>query len=130
MGFEIQKAGFWKRAAAFLLDAVLLSIVIAGLLSVLSSLTGYDRKAAQMQEKYDAYSEQYGISLGKSEEAYNALSEADQEKYIAAYNALTSDEEALAIYREVMRLSLLCISLSDTSHIPHLGIKEKIFIVV
>lgn len=112
MGFEIQKAGFWKRAAAFLLDAVLLSIAIAGLLSLLSSLTGYDRKAEQMQQKYDAYSEQYGISLGQSEEAYNALSEADQEKYIAAYNALTSDEEALAIYREVMRLSLLCISLS------------------
>ena len=32
MGFEIQKAGFWKRAAAFMLDGILQGILIVGLL--------------------------------------------------------------------------------------------------
>ena len=112
MGFEIQKAGFWKRASAFLLDIILRGILIVGMMTLLSALTGYDKTAQLMEDKYNEYGEKYGISLGISEEEYNAMSKADQEKYMEAYNALTNDSEALMLYRKTVRLSLLTISMS------------------
>ena len=112
MGFEIQKAGFWKRASAFLLDIILRGILVVGLLTLLSAVTGYDAKTDRMQAKYDEYSAKYGTDLGMSEEEYNALPKEAQEAYMAAYDALTHDEEAVALYQQVMKLSLLCLSLA------------------
>ena len=112
MGFEIQKAGFWKRASAFLLDIILRGILTVGILTLLSAVSGYDAKTQRMQEKYDAYSTQYGTDLGISEEQYNALPKQDQEKYMAAYEALTHDEEAVTLYQQVVKMSLFLLSIS------------------
>ena len=108
MGFEIQKAGLWKRASAFLLDIILRGILVVGLLTLLSAVTGYDRKSDLLQAKYDAYSAEYGMS----EEEYNALPKEAQERYMAAYKALTEDKEALETYHQVIKLSLLDITIS------------------
>ena len=72
MGFEIQKAGLWKRASAFLLDIILRGILVVGLLTLLSAVTGYDRKSDLLQAKYDAYSAEYDTNLGMSEEEIDA----------------------------------------------------------
>ena len=112
MGFEIQKAGFWKRASAFLFDIILRGILIVGLLTLLSAVTGYDRKSDLLQAKYDAYSAEYDTNLGMSEEEYNTLPKEAQDRYMAAYKALTEDAEALETYHQVIKLSLLNISLS------------------
>ena len=112
MSFEIQKAALWKRAAAFLVDMVCMAILMSGLLSALSSATGYDGKAQQLEDKYNAYAAEYGVSLRITEEEFNAMSKEDQEKFNAAYEALTQDAEALEIYQSVFRLSLICLSLS------------------
>jgi len=112
MGFEIQKAGFWKRASAFLLDFILRGILIVGILAVLSAVSGYDRKTERMQELYDEYSAKYGTDLGMSEADFNALSKEDQDKYSAAYDALTNDAEAMELYRSVMKTSLITLTAS------------------
>lgn len=112
MGFEIQKAGLWKRASAFLLDMILTAILTVGLLAALSAVSGYDRKAQQLEDKYDAYGAEYGVSLRISEAEFNAMSKEDQEKFNAAYEALTKDPETLELYRATIKLSLFCLSLS------------------
>ena len=112
MGFEIQKAGVWKRASAFLLDVILLSILAVGLLTLLSAVTGYDTKAQLLEDRYTAYSEAYDTDLNMSEEAYNSLPKEAQERFMAAYKALTEDGEAQETYRQGVMLSLLILSLS------------------
>ena len=112
MGFEIQKAGVWKRASAFLLDVILLSILAVGFLTLLSAVTGYDTKAQLLEDRYTAYSEAYDTDLNMSEEAYNSLPKEAQERFMAAYKALTEDGEAQETYRQVVMLSLLILSLS------------------
>lgn len=112
MDFEIQKAGFWKRVSAFLLDIILRGILTIGILALLSAVTGYDAKTQLLEDKYNAYSAQFGTDLGMSEEEYNALPKEDQDKYMAAYDALTHDEEAVAVYQQVVKLSLFLLSLS------------------
>ena len=110
MGFEIQKAGFWKRAAAFMLDIILQGILIVGLLYLLSAVTGYDQTTDRMQVKYDEYNTKYDTNLNMSEEEYNALPKEKQEAYMEAYEAFIRDEEAVSLYRRAMRLSLLNLS--------------------
>ena len=112
MGFEIQKAGFWKRASAFLLDIILRAIFIVGMMALLSAVTGYDEKTQKMQEIYDRYSAQYETNLSMSEAEYNALPKEDQEKFSAAYEALTGDAEAMQLYRQAMKLSLINLTAS------------------
>ena len=40
---------FYKRASAFLFDAILLAVLAVGLALILSAVTGYDRRAAEME---------------------------------------------------------------------------------
>ena len=41
---------FYKRASAFLFDAILLAVLAVGLALILSAVTGYDRRAAEMEK--------------------------------------------------------------------------------
>ena len=42
MNLDLQKAGIWKRIAAWMFDGILLSIVVVGFGVLLSWLLGYD----------------------------------------------------------------------------------------
>jgi len=109
---SLHKPGVWKRFAAWLLDAILLCVLATGIAFVFSAAFGYDSYSDKLNAAYAEYEERYGISLGITEDEYNALSEEKKQLYMEASSALSADEEANYNYNMVVNLSVLIVTLS------------------
>ena len=103
---DLQKASMWKRISAFLFDGIILAVLAVALASVLSMATGYDRQSQALEEHYDRYEAQYGVTFQITGEEYAAMSPEQQAQYDAAYHALISDEEVLYVYNVVINLTM------------------------
>lgn len=112
MIYDLQKASFLKRVAAWLLDAILVSILAVGVASLLSVALGYDRYSDQVSEAYDSYAAQYGVVFEVSQEEYLSWTDEERGAYDEAYQALISDEEVMYAYNMVVNQSMLIASLS------------------
>lgn len=103
---DIQKAGMWKRISAYLFDSIMLSIVAVFIATGLSSLLDYDSRAAQLEECYVHFEEQFNVDFDITQEDYNALPQADRDRFDQAYEALSTDEDTLYIYNTMIYLTL------------------------
>lgn len=103
---------FYKRASAFLFDAILLAVLAVGLALILSAVTGYDRRAAEMEKIYKDAEEKYGVSFDITEEEYRAMSDEERARYDEAAAALNADENTVQTYGIVVELTVLILSLS------------------
>lgn len=112
MVYDLQKASFLKRAAAWLLDAILVVILAVGIASLLSAAVGYDRHSDTVSDAYARYEVEYGVAFDVSQDEYMSWPEEKQQAYDAAYEALINDEDAMYAYNLVVNLSLLIASLS------------------
>ncbi|MBR2047323.1 MAG: RDD family protein [Oscillospiraceae bacterium] len=108
---DLQKAGPWKRAAAWLFDLILMSVVAAGACFLLSGLLGYDGYSDTLDQTQARYEQQYGVALDISYETYQSMPEEKQKAYDDAYDAFIADEEALYAYNMMLSLTLVIISL-------------------
>ena len=112
MIFDLQKASIWKRASAFLFDFILFGILAVGFAFLLSVITNYDKYSATYNDSLTAYAQGYKTSFDYTQDEYNALSAADQEAYMNAYNALVQDASAMFAYKMMVNLMLLITSFS------------------
>lgn len=92
MTFSIQKANFWKRFSAWLIDTVLVLLLSVALsiptLEILK-FDSYSQQLGEIQVSYRTEIEaQYSVKLDISEEDYNALSKTEKDNYDAASKAL------------------------------------------
>ena len=111
MVYDLQKAGLWKRIAAWMFDGILTGILAVGFGFVLSLVLGYNGHSQAVDEAYAKYEAQYGIAFEITQEAYESMTDAQRQNYDAAYEALISDAEAMHSYTMMMNLSLVIISL-------------------
>ena len=111
MKYEIQKAGLWKRIAAWLFDAILVSVLAVGCGVLLSWLLGYDGYSQTVDRAYATYEAQYGITFEITQAEYEAMPLEQRQNYDAAYEALVADEDAMGAYNMMLSLSLLITSL-------------------
>lgn len=111
MGVDLQKAGIWKRIAAWILDGILVCILTVGFAYALTGMMGYDGYNQTLQEGYAAYEAQYGVTFDMSQEAYLAMTEQERAAYDAAYEAMLQDADILHAYNMVVNLSLLVTTL-------------------
>ncbi len=110
MMLDLQKASLWKRVSAALFDFILLCMLVAGFATALSSAFGYDKYVEQLADAREHYGEKYGVSMTLTEEAFNKLSESDQENYLEAQKAINADKEAVHAYRMLQHLPLLTVT--------------------
>ena len=110
MSNEIQKAGIWKRIAAWLFDMILVSVLAVGCGVLLSLLLGYDGYSQTVDQAYAAYEGQYGIKFEITQAEYEALSPEQRQSYDAAYSALIADDGAMKAYNMMLSLSLVITS--------------------
>lgn len=110
--FDLQKASMLKRASAWLLDVILLSVLATGFALLLSALFGYDGYNAKLQRCYTEYEQLYGIDFNITEEEYTALGEDERLRYADAYERLNADAEVSRAFSVIMQLSLAITSLS------------------
>lgn len=111
MIYDLQKAGLWKRMAAWMFDGILSCILAVGFGLVLSALLGYNQWNRQLDEAYATLEAEYGITFDISMEAYEAMTDGERAQYDAAYEALIADEEAVYAYNMVLNLSLVITTL-------------------
>lgn len=112
MHLDVQKANMWKRISAGLLDGILLSVVVAFLAMALSSLLGFDRYNAAMDDCYAKYEAQYGISFDISLDEFNAMSQEQADLYNEAYAAFSSDPDAIYNFNMIVALTMVITSIS------------------
>ena len=101
-----------KRISAWLLDVILLAIVSVGMAVGLSALLGFDHHNQMLDDCYSRYEAQYGVRFDLTSDEYAALSPESKENFDRAYQALSTDSQALYAYHMVMQLSILITSLS------------------
>lgn len=104
---DLQKAGVWKRIAAWLFDGILISILAVGMGVLLSGMLGYDAHSDALDEAYAHYEREYGVVFEISQEEYLAQTDEQRLRYDEAYQALTADTDAVYHYNMVMNLSLV-----------------------
>ncbi len=109
MIYDLQKASMWKRISAGLFDFIILGIIVVGVATVLSGVLGYDEHYNKVQAAYDRYEKEYGVDLEISQEEYEAMSQEEQENWMAAFNALNKDDSATYSYTMMVNLTLLTI---------------------
>ena len=111
MAVDLQKAGMWKRMAAWMLDTILLVVLAVGMGALVALLLGYDAHSEALSSAYDRYEAEYGVVLDISQQEYLELTEQQRQQYDAAYKALTADESVIYTYNVVINQTLLMISL-------------------
>lgn len=104
---ELQKAFLWKRVAAGLLDFILAAVLSVGFAFLLSALLGYDGYSTTLDNAYERYEQEYGVTFDISQEEYEELSPEEKEIYDAAYNAFVNDEAAMHAYNMMLHLSVV-----------------------
>ncbi|MBE6961146.1 MAG: RDD family protein [Ruminococcaceae bacterium] len=107
MNYDLQKAGMWKRAAAWMFDGILLGILAVAFGFLLSGLLGYNRYSDALDRSYAEYETEYVVEFDITQETYLAMTDAQRQSYDAAYQALTADEEAMHAYNMVLNLTLI-----------------------
>lgn len=112
MGADVQKAGMWKRVGAWFLDLILLCMLAVGVGALLSVAFGYETYDQTLQNGYDTYEEQFGVTFNITQDAYLDMTEQERMNYDAAYEQLLADEEVLFAYNMVVNLSVLTVTLS------------------
>ena len=110
MVVDLQKAGFWKRLAAWMFDGILLCVLAVGCGSLLSSILDYDAQSAALDTVYSKYEAQYGVKFEITPEDYAAMTQQERENYDAAYAALIADKTALEAYNAVINQSLIIVT--------------------
>lgn len=111
MDYSLQKASIWKRAAAWLLDAILVCILATGFGFLLSSLLDYDSYNRTLNDGYSHYEELYGVSFEISYEEHEALSSDARQNWDNAYNALIADEDVMYAYSMVINLTMIIVTI-------------------
>lgn len=109
MVVDLQKAGLWKRIAAWMLDAIVISVVAVGMGVLLSSLLNYDSYFQQYEVKYDYYVEKYRLDEIDFEAA---LTQEETDRVNAADQEMASDSEANRLFSVVINMSLLIVTFS------------------
>ncbi len=107
MSLSLQKASFWKRISAYLFDFIVTIMLALAFSTAITAVCGYDQKAAEVNDYYTRYEEQFQIDFDISEEDYNLLTDAQKQVYNDAQKALNNDAGFQKVYQDVFYLTLL-----------------------
>ena len=109
---DLQKASLWKRISAGLFDMILIAILAVGAAALLSMAFGYNTHNQNLTDAYDRYAAQYGVEFQITQAEFDAMTQAQQDAYDEAYQALISDPDVIYHYNMVLNLSLLITTFS------------------
>ncbi len=109
---DLQKASFWKRISAFMMDAIFLVILAVGCGAALSGAFHFDQYNERIQAAYVQYETDYGISFELTQEEYETMPQEERSRFDEAYEALIADQEAMYAYNMTINLTLLITTLS------------------
>lgn len=105
MAFTIQKANFWKRFSAWMVDTFLVVLLAVAFCFPILKFFQYESYGEQLVTIQDIYrpqfEQEYNTDLTIDEEAYNELSKEDKQRY---EDAMAAFEKALLANDEYVEL--------------------------
>ena len=104
---DFYKAKPLKRMAAYVIDLILLLIITVSVVFGMFSTMNFDNYRNELVSYYDKYEQQYDVDLSVSK---SGLSEEEQQKYDAALDALNSDEGALTVLSNIVKIVLVSLA--------------------
>lgn len=104
---EFHKAKFIKRLAAYAIDLILLLAITLGIAAAMFSEMDYNTYEEKFELCCEKYGQQFGVDLSASRADQAEMPEAEQEKYMAAWEALNADAEAMDAIKQKLRIELL-----------------------
>ncbi len=110
MIYDLQKASLWKRFAAFLLDAILLTVLATGFFFVIALITDYDHHLTIVTDAYDRIGAEYGVTPEMQRKSPQELTQEEMDILMAADAAIAADSEAVYSYQMVANLSVLIVT--------------------
>lgn len=111
MVYDLQKASFLKRTAAWMFDGIVTTILAVGFGFLLSLLLGYDGYDQSLDEAYAKYEQEFGITFEISQDEYLEMTEDQRQNYDAAYDALIADQDAVYAYNMILNLTIVITSI-------------------
>jgi len=93
--FELQKASFFKRASACLLDIMLMIILVTVLGASAAKLLRFDDRLNGYNTLYEEYCYSYGINPNITEEEYNSLTDNEKQFYEFSKRAIQQNQEVI-----------------------------------
>ena len=123
MSISIQKANFWKRVSAWLVDVVLTIVLSMAFALGTSSILNYEKIYNEYSAIVTEYEKEFGITLDQEE--YDKLSETDKKAYDAKQQemdvALSKNEKAMSLRSALSSLifTIVAISLSLSILVAH-----------
>lgn len=122
MNYDLQKADFWKRISAFILDAILMLIAITGFAFIVSAIVDIETDYNGYTELMNGYNEKYsdnqwGYEINFLEENFGGidveeLTEGQKEFIINATKEITADPEYQRFGNLIFNKSLIIVSFS------------------
>lgn len=112
MHLDIQKANIWKRISAALFDGILLSVIVAFLAMILSSVLSFDTYYNALTDCYSKYEAKYGISFEITMDDYNAMNQEEIDLYNEAYDDFAKDSDAIYNFNMIVQLTTTIASVS------------------
>lgn len=107
---DLQKASMLKRVSAFILDAILLSVMAVMFAWGLSAALHYDNYKNVVDDAYERYAKEYGLTDRILNAAPEALTEDEYNRRDAADKAIAADEEAKKAFNMVINLQMLILT--------------------
>ena len=112
MVIDIQKASFFKRLSAFLLDSIILILVAVAVAVPISAVLDYPSTVEAFETHYKQYEEKYEIDANMSAAEYDKLTPEQKERYEEASKALAKDKEIVKLYTSLMNKTILVVLIS------------------
>lgn len=107
---DLQKASMLKRISAFILDAILLSVVAVLFAWGLSSALNYDKYQKIVTDAHDHYAKEYNITDRMMTADPDTLTEDEYRRMEDANRAIAADEQATKAYNMVINLQMLILT--------------------
>ena len=125
MIYDLQKANFFKRVSAFLVDLILVAMLFTAGMLVISRLLDYDSHLLALEERLTSIQDKYNITeiekqykVSFNEYQYMLPEETDilpdevKLPFEACKEEMNTDKASIKLYETIMSLSILIVSIS------------------
>lgn len=122
MIYDLQKADFWKRVSAFILDIILMLIAVTGFATLVSTIVNIEADNNSYIALMDSYNKKYsdnqwGCEINFLEEKFGEIAPEDlteeQKKFIADASAeITADPEYQRISNMIFNKTVIIVTFS------------------
>lgn len=113
MIYDLQKADFWKRASAWLFDAIILFVATVGFACIVNLFIDFQPYYKQYSARREFHEEQLGITFEvNTDEDLEALTDEERALYTKLSDALKKDAEVQYALTMLFQLTLIMATFS------------------